>query len=132
MTGLAPQLDPVRHGGAGLRSFLNIAELWKLSRDEQMRILDVQDPAEFEDWSANVRAHEPIEIPMEVIVRIGCVLSIYASLETLLPGERAAEWLRAPNTAALFGGREALAVMTSGALQDLDSVARYLLGQIHG
>ena len=125
MTGLAPQLDPVRHGGAGLRSFLNIAELWKLSRDEQMRILDVQDPAEFEDWSANVRAHEPIEIPMEVIVRIGCVLS-------LLPGERAAEWLRAPNTAAVFGGREALDVMTSGALQDLDSVARYLLGQIHG
>lgn len=127
MTSPALQLDPVRHGGAGLRTFLNIAELRKLSRDEQMRMLDVQDPAEFEYCIANVRAHEPIEIPMEIIVRIGCVLSIYASLEALLPGERAAEWLRAPNTASVFGGRRALDMMTSGALEDLDSVARYLL-----
>lgn len=105
-------VDPVRHGGAGLRTFLNIAEVWGLTAEEQMALLGIHDRATFEDWSFRVRAHETIALPVDVIVRIGCVLSIYASLSALFPEDRAAGWLRAPNAHQIFGGRTALTVMT--------------------
>jgi hypothetical protein len=125
-------VDPVRHGGAGFRAFLNIAELWCLSDEEQMQILGVHDLAIYEELKVGVRAHEAVPIPMDMIVRIGCVLSIYASLATLLSHERSADWIHAPNKGSIFGGNSALAVMTSGALEDLNRVAQYLLGQVHG
>lgn len=125
-------VDPVGHGGAGLRTFLNIANAWSLSSEEQMALLGIHDHAALEDWTVRVRAHEAIAIPVDVIVRIGCVLSIYGSLVTLFPEERAADWLRTPNAQQIFGGRTALAVMTSGALDDLDAVVGYLLGMIYG
>lgn len=125
-------VDPVRHGGAGLRTFLNIAQAWNLSVQEQMDLLCIHGLATFEDLTARVRAHEAIAIPIDVIVRIGCVLSIYASLPALFPEERAAEWLRAPNADMLFSGRTALAVMTSGELDDLDAVVGYLQGKTYG
>src|SRR3546814_18360430 len=74
-------VDPVRHGGAGLRTFLNIAEVWSLSAEEQMGLLDINDFATFNDWTVRVRAQEAIALPVDVIVRIGCVLSIYARSE---------------------------------------------------
>lgn len=125
-------VDPVRHGGAGLRAFLNIAEVWGLTAEEQMALLGIHDRATFEDWSVRVRAHEAIALPVDVIVRIGCVLSIYVSLSALFPEDRAADWLRAPNAHEIFGGRTALAVMASGELDDLDAVVGYLRGKIYG
>lgn len=125
-------VDPVRHGGASLRAFINIAELWRLSDEEQMRILGIHELAILEAWKFRVRAHETAAISKDMIVRIGCVLSIYASLVTLVSHERSADWIRAPNKGSIFCGDSALAMMTSGALEDLDSVALYLLGQIHG
>jgi hypothetical protein len=122
----------VRHGGAGLRTFLNIAVLWRLSDEEQMQILGIRSLATFEEWKVRVRARHAPAMPMNVIVRIGCVLSIYASLVTLLSHERSADWIHAPNKGSLFGGNSPLAMLTGGALEDLDSVARYLLGQIPG
>ena len=39
---------------------------------------------------------------------------------------RAAEWIKAPNTAALFGGHSALDKMLQGRVSDLCDVRRYL------
>ena len=64
-------VDPVRHGGAGLRTFLNIADVWSLSTEEQMDLLGIHDLAAFEDWKVSVRAHETIAIPVYLIVSIG-------------------------------------------------------------
>ncbi|KTE17794.1 antitoxin Xre/MbcA/ParS toxin-binding domain-containing protein [Sphingopyxis sp. H115] len=125
-------VDPVRHGGAGLRTFLNIAEMWDLSRGEQMALLGIRDTAIFADWKVRVRAHEAVAIPVDVIVRVGCVLSIYASLRALFPEGQAAGWLRTPNADRIFGGRTALAVMTNGELDDLDTVVGYLRRRIYG
>lgn len=84
-------VDPVNHGGAGMRTFLNIAELWSLSDDEQIDMLDIEDPAVFEQWKVQVRSNEAVAIPIDVIVRIGRILSIYRSLVTLFPVERTPE-----------------------------------------
>ncbi len=126
------ELDLVRHGGAGLRTFLNISDVWGLTYEERLRLIGKSHAAEFEQWSRSVRAHEPVAIPLEVIRRIGCVLSIYASLVTLFSGEPNANWLRSPNDAPIFKGESALTVMTRGGLEHLDLVAKYLLAQVHG
>lgn len=128
----AGQIEPVRHGPPSLRTFLNIAKLWKLSVEEQMALLGIQDLSVFNDWAVRVQAYDAVAIPMEVIERIGCVLSIYGSLVTLFPEERTSDWLRAPNTHPLFGGSSALATMISGDFNDLRKVVSYLLGQIYG
>lgn len=129
-----PTLEPdlVRHSAAGFRTFLRIAELWRLSDEEQMRILGAHDPATYEELTVCVRARGAVPLPMDMITRIGCVFSIYASLVTLVSHERSADWIHAPNEGSIFGGGSALALMTSGAVEDLDRVARYLLGQVHG
>ena len=59
--------------------------------------------------------------------RISYILGIYKALEILLPDEKAAdEWVRRPNTAALFGGQSALDRMLSGQVADLFVVRQYL------
>lgn len=129
-----PTLEPdlVRHSAAGFRTFLKIAELWRLSDEEQMRILSAHDPATYEELKAHVRAHEAVPLSMDMISRISCVLSIYGSLVTLVSHERSADWIHAPNKGSVFGGNSALVLMTSGQLEDLERVAQYLLGQVYG
>jgi len=95
-----------------------------------MRVLGVGDRALFEEWKARARSHEATAIQVEVLLRIGSVLSIYGSLVTLLSHERSSDWIHAPNSA--FAGKSALDVITGGQLEDLDRVARYLLAQVHG
>ncbi len=95
-------------------------------------MLGIRDLAIFHAFERRVRAHEPVAIPMEIIQRIGCVLSIYGSLVTLLSEERTSAWLRSQNTHPLFGGKSALATMMTGEFDDLRKVVNYLLGQIYG
>lgn len=126
-------IDPIVHGGAALRTFINLAALWGLSEQDQLRVLGIRDRADLIDWIAGVQAHEPIAVPMDVIVRISCVLSIYASLRTLLPSnDGIANWPHREINGPVFFGKSPLALMTTGELADLDNVVKYLLGLIHG
>ena len=126
-------IDPVRHGGAGLRAFTNIARLWHLSDEDQMSVLGIQDRLAFEHMKAGAQANDPVAVPLEVIVRIGCVISIYASLRKLLVSDSGiAKWPHRLIDGPVFFSRSPLAVMTTGVASDLDAVAKYLLGLIHG
>lgn len=126
------KIDPAQHGPAGLRTFLNIAELWELSVEEQMVILGITDRATFDDWKVRVRALETVILPMYVVERIGCMLSIYGSLVTLHTHEGAGCWIRSPNASSAFEGKSALEKITTGELQDLKTVVRHLLAEIYG
>lgn len=126
----AANLDRVRHGGAAFRTFVNIAALWDLTPQEQNDLLST-DAATFDDLKLRTLARENVEVPMDVVIRLGCVLSIYSSLSSLLNADRTGAWIRARNSAPLFGGRAALELMTTGDLEDLDSVAIFLLANVH-
>lgn len=126
----AADLDLVRHGGAAFRTFVNIAALWDLTPQEQTDLLSI-DASTFDDLKLRTLRRENVEVPMDVVIRLGCVLSIYASLAKLLNVDRSAKWLRAPNSAPLFHGKTALELMTTGDLADLDNVVKYLLAEIH-
>lgn len=109
---------------AGLRAFSRIAELWRLSVEQQIRLLGAPPRSTFFAWR---KQPEKAKLSRDVLERISNVLGIYKSLEILLPDPKAADgWIRKPNSAAIFGGKTALDRMLAGNVSDLYLVRRYL------
>lgn len=111
---------------AGLRAFARIADLWKLSVDEQLCLLGQPPRSTYFAW----RKHpEQARLPRDTLERLSNLLGIYKSLQILLPDAAAADaWIRRPNQALPFGGRSALQQMLAGNVSDLNGVRRYLDG----
>ncbi len=113
-------------GGAGLRAFARIAELWQLSVAEQMALLGITSRSTYFKW----RKEPHPRLPPDTLERLSYLLGIYKALQLLLPDSRAADdWVRRPNEAPLFGGRSALDRMLSGHVVDLYVVRQYLDAQ---
>jgi len=110
-------------GGAGLRAFVKIAEAWRLTVAEQLRLLGIASRSTFFKWR---REPDP-RLPQDTLERLSYLLGIYKSLQILLPDPKAADdWVRRPNTAPPFGGGSALERMLSGQVADLYVVRQYL------
>jgi hypothetical protein len=109
---------------AGIRAFTRIAQLWRLSVDEQLQLLGEPARSTFFAW----RKHpERASLPKDTLERISNLLGIYKSLQILFPDTAAADaWIRKPNSAPIFGGRSALERMLGGNVSDLNAVRRYL------
>ena len=113
-------------GGAGLRAFVKIAELWHLSIPEQLTLLGVTSRSTYFKW----RKEPDPKLPRDTLERLSYLLGIYKALQLLLPDNHAAdEWIRRPNDAPLFGGKSALQRMLSGNVADLYIVRQYLDAQ---
>lgn len=111
------------HGGAALRVFFHIADLWKLSASEQRTLLGSPARSTFFKW----KKEGATQIPRDTLERISYILGIYKALQILLPEPAAADaWVRKPNSAEIFGGRSALDRMLSGNVADLYVVRSYL------
>ena len=122
----APEISPERMSAAGLRAFAGIAQAWGLSVDEQLRLLGQPPRSTFFAWR---KEPDKASLPRDTLERLSNLLGIYKSLQILLPDAAAADaWVRKPNSAALFGGRSALARMLAGNVSDLNLVRRYLDG----
>ena len=117
---------PEQLSAAGLRAFQRIADAWKLSVDEQIRLLGEPARSTFFGW----RKHpDKTSLSRDTLERLSNLLGIYKSLQILLPDPIAADaWVRKPNHAPLFGGRSALQQMLGGNVSDLNLVRRYLDG----
>lgn len=113
-------------GGAGLRAFTRIADLWHLSIPEQLALLGIGSRSTYFKW----RKEAQPKLPRDTLERLSYLLGIYKALQLLLPDNHAAdEWVRRPNDAPLFGGRSALDRMLSGNVADLYIVRQYLDAQ---
>jgi hypothetical protein len=113
--------------GPGLRTFLNIADKWRLSEQERLRVLGFPARATFHAWTAKVREGTDITLSADELIRISAVLGVYKALKIIFPrDEDAARWLRSSNTGPVFGGQAPLALITSGTQDALMLVRRYL------
>ncbi len=124
-----PIKEKTELGPAGLRGFFRIAEKWKLSREEQIKLLNV--PAStFYGWRMNP---EHARLSHDTLERISYILGIYKNLHILLSDKKSADnWIHLSNKAPLFAGRSAIDRMTSGNVGDLFVVRRYLDVQVRG
>lgn len=115
--------------GPALRTFFRIAEVWKLSVDQQITLLGLSSRSTYFKWKKS----PDVALPKDTLERISYVLGIYKALQILLPDEAAAdEWIKRPNKAQPFGGRTALDRMLSGNIADLYVVRQYLDAQRGG
>lgn len=115
--------------GSALRTFFRIADLWSMSKAEQVRALGISCTATLDRW----RDGDHEGFTAETLERISITFAIFKAINILLPDTaRADAWVRAPNTAPLFGGRPAMAFIASGDPGDLYAVRRYLDAQLNG
>ena len=114
--------------GPGLRAFFKLAERWKLSADEQMKLLGLgRRRSTFFYWKKYGGV-----LPPDTLERISYLLGIYKALRILLPSQASADaWVKKPNQAPLFGGKPALERMLGG-VGDLYVVRQYLDAQRGG
>ncbi len=112
--------------GPARRAFLNIAESWKLSVEQQRALLGwPPDSTYYKYKSGQVGA-----LPYDMLIRISLVLGIYKDLHILYPEAALADgWVNLPNSNPLFGGRTALAFMCEAGIDGLYQVRRLLDGR---
>ncbi len=124
-----PKLDRRKQSPVALRAFFRIADLWKLTVDEQMKLLGLTTRSTFFNWQKDPE----VSVPKDTLERISYILGIYTALQILLPNDKAADgWIKRPNTNPLFGGKSALDRMLSGQVADLFTVRQYLDAQRGG
>jgi hypothetical protein len=121
LTPLEPKAQ--QQSRVGLRAFFRIAELWRLSAEEQRILLGVSAASTFFKWKKEL----PNRLPPDTLERISYILGIFKALQILLADSEAADsWIKRPNTAPPFGGRSALERMLKGHVSDLYVVREYL------
>lgn len=122
-----PEVFPGENlGGAALRSFFEMAEMWNLRIAEQRKLLGDPPESTFYKW----KRQQDGALSRDTVERISYLLGIWKSLQILFPDSAHADtWLHQPNTAPLFGGHSALERMLSGNVADLYVVRQYLDAQ---
>lgn len=110
----------------GLEAFVNIAENWGLSVDEQLKLLGSPARSTFFKWKK-----EGGLLPQDTKERISHLLGIYKDLHILFTvPERADEWPKRSNR--YFNDRSALDVMLGGKVVDIYRVRQHLDAQRGG
>jgi len=125
MTDIAPtstDLDPMVN--VGLRTFFNIARLWKLTPEQEATLLGLPN---HEILTSRHDEAYLSQIDQQTIMRISYVLGIYKQLNTLLPTPANADsWLSEPNSEALFNGNSALDFLLKDPDKHLPLLLAYL------
>ena len=109
-----------------INAFSNLADVWGLSTDEQIKLLGSPGRSTFFKWKKAGGI-----VPADTIERISHLLSIYKALQILLPDENSADtWVKKPND--YFDNRSALEIMLEGKVVDIYKVRQYLDAQRGG
>lgn len=117
------EFDRAEVDRVALRAFFNLAEEWRLSREQAIILLGAPSERTFYRW----RNGKVSSLPKDTLERISVMLGIYKAAHILLPDrDRANAYLKRPNTA--FGGESALDVMLKGRVDHLYQVRRHLDG----
>lgn len=112
--------------GPALRTFFQLADVWKLRIADQRKLLGDPPESTFYKW----KRHQVGALGRDTVERISYLLGIWKSLQILFPDVAQADaWLQKPNQAPLFGGQSALERMLSGNVSDLYVVRQYLDAQ---
>lgn len=119
--GAGPERIPVE-----LEAFFNIAEKWRLSTEEQIKLLGSPGRSTFFKWKKDGGS-----LPVDTIERISHILAIWKALRIIFTiDERAEQWIRSKNE--YFHGYSALDVMLGGKFVDIYKVREYIDAQRGG
>jgi hypothetical protein len=119
---LSGRAERERLSGPGLDAFFGIVARWKV-RDEDARALlgGVTNGPFYELKRRRDRVLDP-----DRLTRISYLIGIFKALHILHSPKLADEWVRLPNTNAIFAGDTPLAFMIRGGLPAMQTVRRLL------
>jgi uncharacterized protein (DUF2384 family) len=124
---LADTAERRRLSGPAMRSFLAIADRWRLSEEQRLRLLGLPGRSTFYAWAERARRGERLTLGFDILLRISAVLGIHKGLRIVFPREQdAIAWLSAPNRGPLFGGQRPVDLITCGTQDSLLAVRRHL------
>ncbi len=116
-----------RLSGPGLRAFVAIADLWGLTEEQRRLILGYPARSTYQGWVKKARERRDITLKLDVLMRISAVLGIYKGLRILFSDDdKGVEWLQRPHKARVFGGVPPIELATSGPLDALLTVRRFV------
>ncbi len=105
---------------SALSGFFRIVGHWKLRDEDARELLGGLSSSAYYEWKKN-----PDRIlEVDRITRISYLVGIYKALHILYGDKLADEWVRLPNSNAIFGGRTPLAYMIAGGLLALQTVRK--------
>jgi hypothetical protein len=107
---------------AAVRGVARLADAWGLSVTDVCSLLGEVSPSTWHAW-----AHRPPKsLGVDRLTRASYLLGIYAALHVLYGDELADQWVRLPNTNALFNGSTPLDVMLRGGIPAMERVRALL------
>ena len=110
---LSLESERLRLGSVGLKAFLKIAARWKLTDEELLTLLALEDGTSVEQLKLNPA---PQLFTEDRMLRISNFIKIYKGLHTLYgKGDLADTWVRQPNQNPVFGGISPLEFMICSA-----------------
>lgn len=110
-----------------LRVFRGISRAWRMDFRAEMRLLALPRPV----WSRIARDSSEA-LTSKALRRIVFLAQVFEAINMMFPPERADAWMRAPNTAPMFGGRSAIELMIDSGPPAAIAVRQYLLSEIYG
>lgn len=117
---------PESGNASPLGFFFELADLWDLSADQQIKLLGSPARSTYFRWRKDNG-----DVSTDTLERISHLGSIYKSLQILLDTPDAAiGWIRRPNR--FFQGATALDIMLNGNLGDIIKVRQYVDAQRGG
>jgi uncharacterized protein (DUF2384 family) len=106
-------------GPAALKFFDRAMDIWHVAGEESRQLLALAPGTNLEDL-------DPARLSEEQILRISYLVGIFKALHILFSDALADQWVRRPNTNAMFGGRAPLAYMIGGGIEALRNVRQLL------
>lgn len=116
-----------RLSAPAFRTFIAIADLWRLNEEERRLVLGYPSRSTYHNWAKLAREHRDFTLGVDALTRISAVLGIHQALGILHATEQeGVAWLIEPHAGAVFGGNPPRALVTSGSQDNLLIVRRFL------
>lgn len=116
-----------RLSAPALRSFAAIADLWGLNEEQRRLVLGYPSRSTYQNWMKIAREQGEVTLDVDALMRLSGVFGIHQALGVLFAdAQEQLGWLRGPHDAPLFGGQKPLNLITSGSLDGIVLVRRFL------
>lgn len=116
-----------RLSSPALRTFAGVADLWGLNEEHRRLVLGYPSRSTYHNWMRIAREGGDVTLDVDALTRLSGVFGIHQALGVLFADAGAAlDWLRGPHLAPVFGGQPPIALLTSGSLDGIMLVRRFL------
>lgn len=108
---------------AAVEAYLNLAQKWRLTSRQAASLLG---EGSERTWFRIKASTWEGPFSQDALTRVSALVGVYKGLQILFSDPLADEWVRLPNSEALFGGRSPLDHMIAGGIPAMIETRRYV------